>query len=395
MTTQPSFSASDSLTGYLFQVKYALLDTLRRLKEEVEFTVSIETLDDVVFETSGQPLELLQLKHHSKPANLTDASVDLWKTIRIWVEQYKAGKLSLGSMFYLVTTAKVSENSAIFHLRPDHAIRDIPKTISRLDSVAQSSTNQENASAYSVYRLLSEKEKQDIFSSVLIIDTVPTIIDLDNEIRKEIFLVVDKKFINSFSERLESWWYRRALLHLTQGDRKPILSEEIIAEFGQLREQFKQDNLPVDDDIWQSAIDDAIYQDRVFVHQLKIIDVGTKRIFLAARDYFRAFEQRSRWIREDLLEVGEIDRYEQLLMEEWEIHFEQMRDLLSEDVVETEKIRLAQELYAWIESGALKQIRPQVSQPSLARGSYQILSDSQAVGWHPNFKERLVELLGV
>ena len=34
MTTQLPFSATDSLTGYLFQVKYALLDALQRLKED-------------------------------------------------------------------------------------------------------------------------------------------------------------------------------------------------------------------------------------------------------------------------------------------------------------------------------------------------------------------------
>jgi len=395
MASQLPFSATDSLTGYLFQVKYALLDALRRLKEEVEFNVSIETFDDIVFETAGQPLELLQVKHHSKPANLTDASVDLWKTIRIWVEQYKTGDISLGSTFYLVTTAKVSENSAIYYLRPEQTIRDVAKTVSRLDSVAQTSTNQENSTAYDSYRSLSADEKQSLLSSMVIIDAAPTILDIDDKIRKEILLVVDRKNINSFSERLESWWYRRALLHLTKDNRNPILSEELLAEFGILREQFRQDNLPIDEDIWKSAIDDVVYQDRTFVRQLKIIEIGTRRIFFAVRDYFRAFEQRSRWIREDLLEVGELDKYEQELIEEWEIHFEQMRDLLGEEVTESERIRLAQEIYAWIESGALKQIRPHVKQASLARGSYHILSDRQVVGWHPEFKEKLTQLLGV
>ena len=371
------------------------MDALRRLRDEVEFNVSIETFDDIVFETEGLPLELLQIKHHSKPANLTDASVDLWKTIRIWAEQYKAGNIPLGSTFYLVTTAKVSENSAIYYLKPEQNIRDVVKTIARLDAVAQTSTNQENSTAYDAYRSLSADEKQLLLDSVAIIDAAPTILDIDNKIRKEILLAVDRKYIDSFSARLESWWYRRALHHLTKKDRKPILSEELLDEFQELREQFRRDNLPIDEEIWKSAIDDSVYQDRPFVHQLKIIEIGTRRIFLAVRDYFRAFEQRSRWIREDLLDIGELDKYEHELVEEWEIHFEQMRDLLGEDVTEGEKVRLAQEIYAWIESDTLKQIRPNVKRSSLARGSYHILSDRQVVGWHPEFKEKLAQLLGV
>jgi len=110
MPKQSSFSAVDSLTGYLYQVRYALLDALRRAKDDVRFSVSIETLDDIVFESDGQPVELLQAKHHSKPANLTDTSTDLWKTIRIWVGQYKT---RINSRYYLVTTATAKDGSAL------------------------------------------------------------------------------------------------------------------------------------------------------------------------------------------------------------------------------------------------------------------------------------------
>ena len=395
MTTQLPFSATDSLTGYLFQVKYALLDALRRLKEDVEFSVSIETLDDVVFQKPGQPADLIQVKHHTKPANLTDASPDLWKTIRIWVEQYNAGNLMIGTRFYLVTTANISANSIAYYLKPNQVSRDISKAILRLDEVSQSSTNQENKPAYDVYRSLDINQKAFLLNSVIIIDSVPVISDIDSEIRREVLLVVDKKFIQSFVERVEQWWYRRALMHLTKDKQEPILSEEILAELGALREQFKQDNLPVYEEIISAAIDDTIYQDRIFVQQLKLIEVSSKRIFFAVRDYFRAFEQRSRWIREDLLQSGEVEKYEQSLIEDWEMHFEQMRDMVGEEITDKEKLRLAQEIYAWVETGDLKQIRPRVSESSLARGSYHILSDRQVVGWHPEFREKLMQVLGV
>ena len=59
------FSAADSAVGYLYQVRTALLWALRRLRAGNDFVVSLETLDDVTFESrGGKPEELLQTKHH-------------------------------------------------------------------------------------------------------------------------------------------------------------------------------------------------------------------------------------------------------------------------------------------------------------------------------------------
>ena len=71
--------------GYLYQIRYALLDSLRRLRDYEDFRVSLEKLDDVQFEPEGRPIELLQTKHHiRRTASLTDSSPDLWHTIRVW-----------------------------------------------------------------------------------------------------------------------------------------------------------------------------------------------------------------------------------------------------------------------------------------------------------------------
>ena len=51
------FSAAPAALGYLSQVEYALLLALQRLDTDLVFEVSIETLDDVVFENgSGHSL---------------------------------------------------------------------------------------------------------------------------------------------------------------------------------------------------------------------------------------------------------------------------------------------------------------------------------------------------
>ena len=106
VTGDSPFSAADSALGYLFQCRYALLESLRRYRNGDDYLVSIETLDDVVFDTQGQSLAVLQTKHHFKrPGSLSDASTDLWKTLRIWCEGTLAGQMPSGTLFYLITTA--------------------------------------------------------------------------------------------------------------------------------------------------------------------------------------------------------------------------------------------------------------------------------------------------
>ena len=55
-----AFGAAGSMAGYLYQVRIALLWAIRRSRVG-DFTVSIETLDDVSFEVSGKADAVLQI----------------------------------------------------------------------------------------------------------------------------------------------------------------------------------------------------------------------------------------------------------------------------------------------------------------------------------------------
>jgi len=387
------YSAASSALGYIYQVRYALLDSLRRLRKTQQFIVSIETLDDVVFEKEGAALELLQTKHHlSKTADLTNSSPDLWKTLRIWCETLTNNKFLDGTLYFLITTSQAAYGHAAYYLKANES-RNPAKAMERLNSTVDSSNNHTNTQAYQAYRSLNLDQRMKLLQSVFVIDAAPHIQDLDAELREVLYFAVKQQFLDSFLQRLEGWWYRRAIQHLVDGEAKPILSEELEMETVSLREQFKQESLPIDDDILSASVHASGYRDRVFVQQLRLIEIGNPRIIHAIRNFFRAFEQRSRWVREDLLYVGELERYEDRLVEEWDILFQQMRDNLGENISEEAKKRAAQTLYEWVETSIHPQIRSGVSEPFVSRGTYQILSDSQRVGWHIEFKERLRQLL--
>lgn len=391
MTAHSDFSATDAALGYLYQVRLALLSSLQRLAKDEVFAVYLETLDDVVFERDGSAPELLQLKHHcERAANLTDASSDLWKSFRVWMEGRANGSIPEDARLYLITTSSIGRGASASYLTLEN--RDEAKALKQLQVTATTSTNRTNEPAYELFRNLLPDAQAALVSSITILSNAPNISDISEALRVEARLVVRRNHLDSFLTRLEGWWYKRAVGQLIAPDTTPILSNEIESAVDDLREQFKSEALPVDQDILDAEVDSIAYEDRMFVRQVKLAGIGNRRILAAIRDYYRAFEQRSRWVREDLLLVGELDSYEQLLREEWELQSDRVADEVGDDVAEDAKRAAAQEIYAWVEKSCYP-IRPQVQHPSMTRGSFHILSDRLKVGWHPEFMHRLQQVL--
>jgi hypothetical protein len=397
MTISNPFSAANSALGYLYQVRIALLWSLRRLKGGDEFIVSLETLDDVTFESKGgTPEELLQTKYHQKrEASLSDASEDLWKTLRVWFEAYATKSIPSGTALHLLTTGKANPGSVAAYLRADEA-RDVDAALKGLEATARSSTSAANAPAYKAFLSTTPADRKRLVESIVILDGAPLMESLDNQLRAEVFWAVERKHQESFLDRLEGWWFRRILKQLSSvnlSDR--VLGSEIEAQMTDLREQFKQDSLPIDDDLLTFDLDEATtaaHKDSTFVRQLQLIVAGKRRVVAAIRDYYRAFEQRSRWLRDDLVLIGDLAQYERRLLEEWELVFEAMKDELGDAAGEDAKQKAAREVLKWAERVAL-QIKPSVTEPFVSRGSFHMLADEIRLGWHPEFRERLSDVL--
>lgn len=395
MTSQ--FSAADSALGYLYQVRVALLWSLRRMKGGGDFAVSLETLDDVTFETSSdEPDELLQTKHHrNRKAALTDTSPDLWKSLRIWFEGYLGKTIPPGTTLYLVTTGKAPERSIASYLRYDD--RDVDAALKGLEAIARSSKNNTNLPAYNAFLIASPADRKKLIEGIVIIDASPTITDLDSELKNEVFWAVDRQHHDAFLERIEGWWLRRSIkqLSLAEGENR-IFSVEIDEYMSNLRDQFKHDSLPIDDDLRTFYLDHSIqvaHSNSDFVLQLEIIAASKKRVASAIRDYYRAFEQRSRWLRNDLLLIGDIEQYECRLLEEWELIFEAVKDEINNKSTEDMKQKAGRKVLEWAEHTSLP-IRPRVIEPFVSRGSLHMLADELRLGWHPEFRDKLGTITG-
>jgi len=352
--------------------------------------MSLERFDDIAFEQDGTPTELLQTKHHiNRTASLTDSSSDLWKTLRIWSESILNGSIRpQDTILTLITTGLAPSDSAASLLRPEN--RNEESALQRLSQIAKTSTSQTNKSAYEAFLTLAIEQQESLLASVNVIDSSPDITDVHDQIVKELRLTVRSKFLDLVCERVEGWWFSRVIKHLTEGSRSPILAKELVDQIHDIQEQYFEDSLPIE---FLEAIGpdegDLDQADRVFVQQLRLVLIQEPRIRFAINNYYRAFEQRSKWIREDLLHVGELDKYEARLIEEWRNRYEIMREDLGDESTEARMQTEGRSLYNWVDTQAEIRIRPKVSEPYVMRGSYHILANQLRVGWHSEFLTRL------
>jgi hypothetical protein len=142
--------------------------------------------------------------------------------------------------------------------------------------------------------------------------------------------------------------------------------------------------------------------ERLFVRQLREIGISSSRIRNTILDYYRAYEQRSAWARENLLISGELEEYEDRLEDEWSRYRDVVFEKLNGETAETVLREAGQKLYQWadLESGNISslRIRERVTEPYVVRGCFHILANINPlprIYWHPFFLKRLREVLAV
>ena len=381
------FSAKPSALGYLYQARCALLWLLDS-GDDAE--VSLEKSDDVTFEKDGTPEEKLQLKHHiSRTAALTDTSADLWKTIRIWAEDISSSRLGENTKLTLVTTGIAPAGSIAAVLKSCDMSRDEASVLARMNLISENSKNKELEAAFASFKILSVAQRQDLLRRIRVLDSVEDIQDVGREIEKRLRIAATANRLQAFTSATEGWWYRRIITHWTNNDRGIISRAELDNALADIRDQFRRDALPVDFPQPIKVDESSIPQkERFFVEQLRKVRAHEALVRDALSDYRRAFEQRSKWLREDLIFQPELDEYNERLVEEWRLLFyPAVQD--SEGAEATMKEKSGFALYCALQQRDLP-IRPGFSYAYLMRGSYHTLANVPRVCWHPDLQDTLV-----
>jgi hypothetical protein len=294
------FSASEPSLGYLYQVRYGLMLIVSEANGEAKLL--LEQIDDISIDTLDS-IQVYQTKLHIKSvANLTNASSDLWKTLRVWSEGIKSGTLNPKTdLFNLITTASASIDSIPFKLKQgSQKDRNVDDIVTSLIDVTSTSISATNKSAYDSFLSLTEVQQKSLIKNITIIDASVDINEAKNLILHEIRHYSIKR--ESLYERLEGWFVGQAILQL-QGLRSAITAKEVSSKILDIADVFKSDNLPNDFNLPITADEAQLgpYRNKLFVKQIELIGFGNRVVNNAISDYHRSFSQKSKWLREGLI----------------------------------------------------------------------------------------------
>ncbi len=376
------YAAGEQGLGYIYQPRFDLLKLLQ-LPEST--SILIEKDDDLDFIDKDDVKTLASLKHKRVGDRLSDLSIDFWKSARIWLSRYnRDGRSEANLRFFLFSTGVVADTSFLrrFLFEP-HAEGDEVVSLTKItaDVLAKSESKLIGLIAEEFHKL-NDDEKEDFLSRIVIFDGGPRIEDIPSIIKDQHMRSIRRDNRDAIFERLESWW-NDTIVNLLVGKRTDaIFGYEISDKLSAFAEEYKSDNLSITFiGKFPTREIDADNDSRLFVVQLREIGIASNRIRNAILDYYRAFEQRSSWTRESLLISGEMEEYEDRLVDEWsryrDVVFEELDGQSADEVL----LEAGKALYRWadLESGnnSMLRIRERVTEPYVVRGGFHVLANSR------------------
>lgn len=377
------------MTGYLFQARYALLRGLEEGRYSPGHSLSIEKFDDVAFEESGRPIELIQTKHHRTQGDVSDRSVDIWKTLYIWTNRIiEDPESAANTRLIFLTTNTAVQGSALSMLRYGLDHRDESQAKELLISAAVDSQNEKTRTARDAFLALSDTKKQILVNNIWVFDNSPNIIDLRKEIEAVLHYSAPPQQVCDLVNELEGWWFNQVIIALRNPNATLIPLIAIQSKVSELRERFKISNLVIDEEIEKMPPDtDLPEDDRTFIRQMHFIKVSNAEIRATVHDYYRAYEQRSKWAREYMLLDGDVKHYDGALCDAWHRRFLACTADVTEESDNHIKEKQGKIVFRW----AREHRQPLRNRDEiwLSSGSFQMLADKKRIGWHPDYKSKL------
>jgi hypothetical protein len=354
--------------------------------------LTLELHDDVSWEENGTPLELLQIKHHvGHLRGLADKDVDLWKTLAVWMDAHPPAD-PLGPLLTLVTTRRVTQGAASA-LRPES--REPSRARQLLDSAASDSTNEATDASRKRYLALEDAERDVFVGRIYVLDGAPqTGAALEKAVEEALYFALPPGHEKSFLDQLWGWWHRQAV-DILRRERATVSGMDVRLKVQEIADGYKPDNLPTL--VEREDVDinvEKTYGDQVFVTQLRWVLHSAQMLQKAMVDYYRSYVQRAQWVERDLIGIGELEKFEDNLVDEWERAFDAMGLQLGGQADEDAKQKAGHALFQEVSNQTAVKVRERYTEPFFMRGRLHDFADKGRVGWHPDFQERLKELLG-
>lgn len=393
MDNNVSFEAKDPSLGYYYQVLYSLYLMLG-IRDKSNLTIKLEDLDDLVINCSGN-LHLIQLKHHNtNDSLLSDRSLDFWKTIRVWSSEINQGKIKEidSTIFSLVTTGKVSDNSFLLKLK-DGKNRDAEFALKEMIKISADQSVESTKKSYEAFSVLSDSQKKLLVDNIYIIDQEVGIVAVEDLIKSQLKYSAPPNKISALFDGVIGWWLMQCIDVLSDSDKSEINDEDLQSKIWEIIETLKQDNLP--DSFVLDVIENPLneYEKHTFFKQLKLIALGNRPLLKAINDFRKAYGQKNKWLQDGLIMPDELERYENNLYDNWDRMFSIVVDKIEGAENPQEIIQAGKNFYNEFIEKNHPNIRPNYSSVYYPIGSYHMLAEKKRIGWHPNYENLIDDVI--
>lgn len=392
MTSKTAHNAAPSALGYQHQTWWALLELLRLGDTRPDAAISLELFDDVAWEEDGTATQLLQIKHHLKgQRTLTDASADLWSTLKVWMDTAAPADPD-GPQLILVTTQMAAEGSGVAALRSD--TRDEGFALSGLVMAALDLESTRTRQARREFLALGPADQQAFISRICVLDGSPRIDDVPKLVRSELHWALPRGHEDDYLAMVWRWWDEQALAML-QGGQRSLDVAAAHAAVASIRDGFTRAMLPTSvelDDVDSHAVAEA-YASYPFVEQMRWIAYPPRNLRSAIVDYYRAHTQIIHWLDHAHLSRHELVRFQRELLEAWACEFEWMEQEIGPAADEATKQQAGAKLLRQLMGKPGAFLSRRYHDAYFGRGQHHILADEGRMGWHADFQERYDRLL--
>ena len=378
--------------GFSLQVN-RLLAHLLEAKEGA--TVSLEVLGDVATsDTSGGTI-LEETKSRTSRSNpVADRSIDLWKTLRNWLDVVSAGHVDPDHTRFVMHTSKQFSGTIVesFHNAHDeHAASEaLSSAIARFSQTTSSGKKKPIARGLKPH--IEQIFAEDVRTHVSKIVRSFSLESGSSLSKEELLALLKSKAIGQRAlepvlTHLLGWVKDQTDELIVSGNPATVRQELFAAELLSIVRKFDRSNILMS---FAPSLTEATTQDhlqtRLYVQQLDLIEASLDDRLSAISDFLRAEADRIDWAAQGLVHESTYDEIEDALATSWRSYHTKTRIQFSEKSL----VERGQLLYA---DCCLHTISVQGLEPPehFCRGCFQTLADNLELGWHPDF----AEILGV
>lgn len=381
----------DKLYGYGLQVRQMLFELLNCSTDSI---VSIEKFDDVGVENS-EGRQAIQTKSALSDRNpVSDRASDLWKTIYNWLIALKEGELEVNNTIFILVINISKSGIVVSTMNDAHsaetaqkAYDDIKKIFS--DQDGNYVTQSEYINLYIETFFLEENKE----FAVKIIENFKLVVmdeghtnKIYQEFKAKTYLPADIQDL--VFDKMLGWIEKTTALQLEAGHIMQITKENFNKQLVLTQTLVNQNKCLVElaPNPTNTEIELEQKEYKTYIRQLQIINVDYDDQLAAINDYLRAASNRTMWavngdINEDIME-----QYYRDLKRRWKTKRNIVE--IEKDTWEEEKrgkylYNLCQDID--VDMGML------VTPHFFTNGCYHELADSQQIGWHPDYQQKLKE----